>query len=129
MRNYVLGHTQAVLESSYQIHRVDQDLSGPAFGNAKRKLELFKELGNMSLKRDRTPLLYVSPEGQAQLDKPFRDAPQWTSRLAWSTRSKRRWQMARFSFSSRWRQGSVRRSPAALATAKNEDAGAVSSPH
>lgn len=69
MRNYILGHTQAVYESNYQSHRVEKDLSGLAFGNVKRKLELFKELGNMSLKRDRGAPLYMSSQGQAQLDR------------------------------------------------------------
>lgn len=69
MRNYILGHTQAVYESNYQSHRVEKDLSGLAFGNVNRKLELFKELGNMSLKRDRGAPLYVSSQGQAQLDR------------------------------------------------------------
>lgn len=69
MRNYILGHTQAVNESNYQSHRVEKDLSGLAFGNVKRKLELFKELGNMSLKRDRGAPLYVSSQGHAQLDR------------------------------------------------------------
>lgn len=69
MRNYILGHTQAIFESNYQSHRVDEDLLGLAFNNAERKSELFKELGNMSFKRDRGAPLYISREGQAQLDR------------------------------------------------------------
>lgn len=71
MRNYILSHTQAIFESNYQSHRVDKDLLGLVFNEktAGRKLELFKELRNMSLRRDRGAPLYISPEGQAQLDR------------------------------------------------------------
>lgn len=71
MRNYILGHTQAIFESNYQSHRVDKDLLGLAFNDktAGRKLELFKKLRNVSLRRNRGAPLYISPEGQAQLDR------------------------------------------------------------